>query len=569
MEISLMKKILYILSTIVLAVCAFTACQEPDALIPAESRNGINSVTAYFLYDDREENEFPAEIDYEAGLITIVFPYTYPANSDSHLEMSDLKKVKVVANLDDNVVVDPPLLMLDLTRDDNFVTVTDQRKQKKTYQIIGVIRKSNLCQITKFELPSKNLTGVINESTKAISLIYNDVIGSVLAKATLSFGASFQGVDPTVTKCNYDSPVDLTVVAQDGVTTATYTVKIEEPDILSKGMRHGSEKMLWHINLNSLGIGNSLLTGGFAALKDYVVLNTRGEDMVVINAETGKKTGTIALDFKENLKNFYCTADLNDNILVCNLTPNDGNVFTVYRIQGINGTPTKYIEFDAGGESLGRKISVYGSLDGDAIITATITTGSVALTDNSFYRWTVTGGVLNPVPVKVTIADDGVGLWTYNSDIVYSSATDTDADYFVSSYAAIGGTDGRHHLWMDGKTHMIKFKSPAFSVNWVPNAVDYAFFNGVGIMASITINGFTWGADDVGYLYDLSENNLDEPVWQCEKGVYGAFATNAVANGNQTGDVALRVSPDGYFLYFYYMFSGGQIVKVQFDCLNM
>ena len=569
MEISLMKKILYILSTIVLAACAFTACQEPDALIPAESRNGINSVTAYFLYDDREENEFPAEIDYEAGLITIVFPYTYPANTDSHLEMSDLKKVKVVANLDDNVVVDPPLLMLDLTRDDNFITVTDQRKQKKTYQIIGVIRKSRLCQITKFEIPSKNLTGVINESTKAISLIYNDTIGSVLATATLSFGASFQGVDPTKTKCNYDSPVDLTVVAQDGVTTATYTVKIEEPDILSKGMRYGSEKLLWHVNLNSLGIGNSLLTGGFAALKDYVVLNTRGEDMVVINAETGKKTGTIALDFKENLKNFYCTGDLNDNILVCNLTPNDGDVFTVYRIKGINGTPTKYIELDAEGESLGRKISVYGSLDGDAIITAPITTGSTALLDNSFFRWTVTGGVLNPIPEKVTIADENMGLWTYNSDIVYSSATDTDADYFVSSYAAIDGTANRCHVWMDGKTHMMKFKSPGYSVNWVPNAVDYAFFNGIGVMASITINGFTWGADDVGYLYDLSQNNLDETVWQCEKGVYGAFATNAVANGNQTGDVALRTSADGYFLYFYFMFSGGQIVKVQFDCLNM
>ena len=565
MEISLMKKILYII--IAIAAAMLSSCQEPEALVPAESRNGINSVTASFLYDDREENEFSSEIDYDAGLITIVFPYTYPANSPSHLEMADLKKVKLVANLDDNVVVEPPLLIMDLTRDDNFITVTDQKKQKKTYQIVAEIRKSNLCQITKFELPSKNLTGVINETTKAISIIYNDVIGSVLAKASISFGASFVGVDPTVTPCNYDSPVDLTVVAQDGVTTATYTVSISEPDILPKGMRKGSEKVLWHVNLNSLGIGNSLLTGGFAAIKDYIVLNTRGEDMVVLNAETGAKTGTIALDFKADLKNFYCTGDLNDNILVCNLTPNDGNVFTVYRIKGIGGTPTKYIEFDADGVALGRKMSVYGDLDGDAIITA-----PVCLSANAFYRWTVSGGVLDPTPVLVIIADEDLDSWTYNCDVVYSSATDVTADYFLASYGKIlslSGDYNRSHLWMDGKNNTIKFYGPGLNVNWVPNAVDYTLFNGAGFLLSNTINGFTWGADDIAYLYDLSKNNLDEAVWQCDKGVYGSFKTNAVANTNQTGDVALRVSDDGFFMYAYFLFSGGQIAKVQFDCLDM
>lgn len=567
MEISPMKKIFY--AIIFVAAALLTACQEPEALVPSEARHGINSITASFPDDLSEENEFPSEIDYDAGIITMVFPYTYPANTASHLEMDDLKKVRMTANLDDNVVVEPPLLFMDLTRDDNYITVTDQKKQKKTYHIVAEIRKSNLCQITKFELPSLNLSGVINETAKTISLIYNDAIGSVLATATLSFGAKFSGTDPTVTKCNYDSPVSLTVVAQDEVTTATYVVSISEPDILSKGMRYGSQKELWKLNLNSLGISNTLLTGGIAALKDNIVLNTRGEDMVVLNAETGAKKGTIALPFKGNLTNFYCTADLNDNILVCNLTPNDQDVFTVYRIKGITGTPEKYIEFDAGGLSLGRKLSVYGSLDGDAIITAAITAGSAALTDNSFFRWTVTGGALNPVPVKVTIADDRIGLWTYNSDVVYSSATDVDADYFVSSYAAIDGTDNRHHLWMDGKTHTYRFKSPGYSVNWVPNAVDYALFNKVGVMASITINGFPWGQDDVAYLYDLGQNNLDETVWECDKGVYGSFATQNVANGNQTGDVALRVSEDGYYLYFYFMFSGGKIAKWQFDCLNM
>lgn len=565
MEISPMKKILYII--IAIAAAMLSSCQEPEDLVPAQARNGINSVTAYFLYDDREENEFGSEIDYENGIITIVFPYTYPANTESHLEMDDLKKVKVVAELDDNVVVDPPLLIMDLTRDDNYITVTDQRKQKKTYHIVAEIRKSNLCQILKFELPSINVAGVINEGAKTISLIYDSDIPAMKADAKLSFGASFTGTDPTKTAVAYpvSTPVSLTVVAQDGVTTATYTVSISTPDILDKGMRYGSEKTLWHINLNNLGIGNTLLTGGMAVIKDKVVLNTRGEDLLVLNAETGAKEGTIAIDFKGNLTNFYCTGDLNDNILVCNLVAKDAtDNFVIYRIKGVGGTPVKYIDFNTGGKSVGRKISVYGDLDGDAIITA-----PVYQAGNEFYRWTVTGGALNATPDLVSIADTDLATWTYNCDVVYSSATDVNADYFMSSYASIAGSGDRFHLWMDGKNNTIKYKSPGYSVNWVPNAVDYIVFNGVGFMASITINGFTWGADDVAYLYDTSKNNLDETAWECDKGVYGAFPTNSIANGNQTGDVALRLSEDGYYMYVYFMFSGGQVVKVQFDCLNM
>ena len=238
--------------------------------------------------------------------------------------------------------------------------------------------------------------------------------------------------------------------------------------------------------------------------------------------------------------------------------------FVIYRIKGVGGTQVKYIDFNTGGKSVGRKISVYGDLDGDAIITA-----PVYQAGNEFYRWTVTGGVLNATQDLVSIADTDLATWTYNCDVVYSSATDVNADYFMSSYASIAGSGDRFHLWMDGKNNTIKYKSPGYSVNWVPNAVDYLVFNGVGFMASITINGFTWGADDVAYLYDTSKNNLDETALECDKGVYGAFPTNSIANGNQTGDVALRLSEDGYYMYAYFMFSGGQVDKVQFDCLNM
>ena len=67
MEISPMKKIFY--AIIFVAAALLTACQEPEALVPSEARHGINSITASFPDDLSEENEFPSEIDYDAGKV--------------------------------------------------------------------------------------------------------------------------------------------------------------------------------------------------------------------------------------------------------------------------------------------------------------------------------------------------------------------------------------------------------------------------------------------------------------------------------------------------------------------
>ena len=99
--------------------------------------------------------------------------------------------------------------------------------------------------------------------------------------------------------------------------------------------------------------------------------------------------GTINISsFAGSLTNFYATADDGDNILFTNLVPNSGNVFTVWRVRGVNGTPEKYIEFNVT-SAIGRKLSVQGSLDGDAIITA-----PYYGTSGQFARWQVVNGAL-------------------------------------------------------------------------------------------------------------------------------------------------------------------------------
>ena len=553
---------------VALSALFMASCQQPDFKVSeAEATKAINSITASFIDDTSEENHFKSEIDYDNHVITIVFPYTYPANTKYNLTKDDLKKVKVVANLDDNCFIEPSILIMDLTQD-NIITVINQKKERTDYIVRGEIRKSNACAVTAFKLVDENLVGVVNESTKVISIIKDEAPAKQLAEVELSFGATITGTDPTKVACDYSKDVKFTVTAQDGKTTAEYTVKVQLPSTLEKGMRPGSGKILWNNKIvDTYAPATPLMMTSMAVIKDYIVLNTRNEDMMVVNRKTGAKEGTIKLPFKSSLGNFKATGDSSDNILVTNL---DSKEIVVYRIKGITGTPTEYIRYNVGGNSYGRGISVIGSLDKDAVITMP------RFGDAGWYflRWTVTGGVLNTEPELVTINSSvNAGGWVYNCDVVATDPSNPKSDYFVNSYAKLtGGTtasEDRGTIWIDGATNKDKCHSPYTSSNWVRNALDYVKFNGVGYLIANSVNSFTWGADDMIYLYDLGDANLDNIVWKSEAGIYGSMSNITQANGNACSDVALRLSDNGYYMYAYFFFAGGQLVCVQFDCLDM
>ena len=116
-----------------------------------------------------------------------------------------------------------------------------------------------------------------------------------MGNVTLSYHASISP-DPRTTELDYNSDVELTVTAHDGVTQNVYTVKKEVPEKLAYGIRTGSAKLMFAKKLKAdLGITVDHLTGGIAATGDHVVLNTRNASSVYIDAKTGEKLGEIDL----------------------------------------------------------------------------------------------------------------------------------------------------------------------------------------------------------------------------------------------------------------------------------
>ncbi|MEA4850588.1 MAG: DUF5018 domain-containing protein, partial [Paludibacter sp.] len=409
--------------SIIATLCALclVACQSPEDLTPSISREGINSITASFPDDNSDDNKFSSEIDFVNHVITIVIPYNYPLTSTNVMTLDKLTKMRVKANLDDNVTIEPALLYLDLSKENNII-LTDQKKQKIPFKIVAEIRKSNACAITKYEIPSMGLVGIIDEATKKISLITTDEVGSVLATVVVSHGATISP-DPSKQAINYDQNFTVTVTAQDGKTKATYTVKKEVPQKTELGLRPGSLKLLWAKKLVDLGITSKNMTTGIAAIDKYLVINTRAENSVYLDAKTGAVAGSIDLGAnKGSLVNFYATADAGNNILISNLTPNAGPTFIINKISGVNGTVEPFINYTTT-LALGRKISVAGNINTNAIITAPVY-GSAG----NFARWQVVNGTLvSQTPTMAKAA--GVTSFGNNADIVYTDPSNLSSDY--------------------------------------------------------------------------------------------------------------------------------------------
>lgn len=555
------------------------ACHDPYEASPDHYDENLTSMTATFYDDDRVENSFAAEIDHVNGIINIVFPYTYPAESESHLEMSDLTHVRVQCNLLSGASVEPALTWLDLS-EDHQITVTGNDGTKKQYTITSEIRKSNLCVLSYFALPAFGLSGVIDQNSGVITVITADDLGQQNAELVLSHGATVTP-DPRTELVDFDQDVKLTVTAQNGVDKKEYTVVKGNPVAIPSGF--STAELIWVKKLSDYGIpvatGATDCTAGVAVVGNYIVINkVNNPNAIYVNLKTGQQAGTIDLSAVGNsatgdLNNFRMTSDNNGNILICNSSKNNNGEMTIWRKKGLDGAIERYITCTYDGNQMGNQLSVTGSLDGDAIITATGNGSNI-----DFYRWVVKGGQLQSETPELVHINGYDGTCWGNADVVYVDPSNETSDYVSGAYCKFMDieTGSRGAALVNGVTNTIKsIGSQVVSSNWVINAVDIIEFNKVKYAVHNSINTFTWGSDDSIYMYDLSSGDLGTKATD-----FGASGLNvngqygALACGNQPGiaanacDVKLAVSSNGFYMYVIFEFSKGCIGCVEFGCLE-
>ena len=568
-------------------VLPFTACQEPEELVPAIANKGINNLTVYPTwegYHTADASGFASKIDYDKHLITIQVPYTLPVESDNVQRLEDYPKVWALFNLDDNATLEPMLTTIDLSQT-YTVTLTDQKKEKSVWTIKATLAKSSACDIESFSIPSLGLSAVIDKAGGTASLIYFEELQNVFGEAVISPHATIVP-DPSKTAfwCSPSEPKKFTVIAQDGVTKRDWVLQQTEPARVEGGVRSGSAKVLWTAKLSQVGVSKLNFTTGIATTDDHLIINTRGEDPIVLDAKTGAVVGTINLgSIKGATSSYYMTSDHKGHLVINNRVPDDGGVFRVWRMRDINSTPELFIEFPTT-DVYGDHISVWGDVYGDATVQAAYC-GWTSTGTTSTLTWQVKGGQTvdnNPYWCQIS----GAGGWT-NGDAI-RLGTELTSDFLACGYSMNKLT------WVDGTNNTaLTYIHGVLSGNEGMKAVDAIPFNGVNYVAATMESFFTWGVAGDMWVFEakypqtfsgsleqdtatglmaypdctiFNLNNDDGNDNSNCYGFYGGRANDGV-NSNAVQDVKLHVSKDGYFMYGYFMFCNGYVGCVQFDCI--
>lgn len=592
-------KILSLVSAVGLLL-GLSACQDPHEFSPTTYDEHFDSMTASFFDDDRDENKFPAEFDYQNHIITIVVPYTYPNNTDSYLEMSDLTRMKVQCNLKKGLVLNPALTVIDLTKD-TPVTITDGYGVKTNYTIRGEIRKSTACEILDFTIPSIGISGVINPETHVITLVTADEIGEQVAAVDLSHGATLSP-DPRVEPVNWDNEPVITCIAQNGTTKQEYTFIKANPDKLPFGIRPGSAKIAWAKKQKDLGLrefttdqintdGGSLRFDGSAGLGvvgENLVLNEAGTNKAyVLNMKNGNLISTIDLSVLGTNSAAGCSegnnhrmaGDKHGNLLFAVSRLNNNGVMQLWRMKGIDGQLEKIADY-SDAAAMCNTLSVTGDLYGDAVITSNANGGLIA------YQWVIKGGhIVSSTPTKFTPGgySPTANCWA-TMDIVRTS-NDPESDYFTIGYMPFdplpptaSGTDNRTCALHDGKTNAIKaYGNVCITSNSVENAGDYIEFNNSKYFIHNVCNTLGYGYGASLLMYDVTPGNLQNIAIDFNggdiafTGNYGSMAACSTGRdaGANSNDVVFHISEDGFYLYIFFEYGNGYVGAVRCDCIDM
>ena len=565
-----MKNRIFTILASLAVVLTLGGCQTPDDFTAVRDANALTSFTAKFVNDESDENVFKAEIDHVNHIINVVFPYNYPRTSNNVLTVDVLTKMRVEAVVENNVVIEPALLYMDLTKE-NVITVIDDLENTRTeYTVKAEIRKSAECLMTSFSIPAVDVAGVI--TGKNVSIVSLDDIGTQTAAVDISHGATMQP-DPRTTALNWDEPQTITVIAQNGTDKTEYQVVKSVPDKLpmGSGIRPGSGVLLWVKKLAEVeGIINPVNVTSIAATgKNLVIYEKSNPTAIVLNGTKGDKVGTMDVSMMPSAQ-ATITSDDKGNLLLASRIHNGSAAetadFHIYKASGVNDTFTHWTTYPKETAKLyrvGRHTSVTGDITKEALV-------AVAITGETNVRclyWEVKDGNLG---APTQFDTKRYSEWQRAGDVIFEKPT-LPSNYFVAAHAKEASGLKRWSYYQNWTDHSIIEMGPAETAsNTVIDAGDFMTFNGADYLVYNYVNSFSWvvGKSDAVMLFDFTDRKFGDPITTIPSGTYGAPKAGTT-NSDQYGDVTLHASDNGYYMYVYFVFAGGYVGCVQYDCLDI
>lgn len=558
-------KAIYIAAAVI-APLALTGCADEEHVDATANRTGITSLTAYFTSGpniDKAAVKYQPTGDATQSDYVIPVPYYYPEESDNTTE-EYMTKMKVVAKVENNCTIDPPITVLDLTQKNHF-TYTNPYGEKQDITISGQLTRSDKCQLRSITVQPGDLTGVIDEDAKTVSLVTAADLSAATATATLSPHATISP-DPAQPHDMNDG-FEFTVTADNGTSKAVYKVMKQVPPKKSSGYRAGSETKVFENDMTTIaGIDWNNSHPTLAATKSHVVLNPgTGATPYYFSKITGQQMGQIALGTAN--ASGCVTSDDKGNMLISNLAAN-GQTLKIYKTDDVTKTPELFISYDNGlGVDIGARLQVYGDLNGNAVVTAT------PLSCQNAIRWIVKDGKPGQ-PENILF---GTAAWGGLDGVAKVSSLDATGTAGAIFSAYFGGACPAYYAqgWKkDAKQIMQNGTENSWGFN--PGAIDVRQFNGVNYLALFEMGYWPdWGLSGHVYFYDasspgsLSGNFSDSSALQFALNVSDLFGSTSYPGDSRFADVLMAPSEDGYFMNIYYVSNTHKSFGCwQIDCID-
>lgn len=558
-------KAIYIAAAVI-APLALTGCADEEHVDATANRTGITSLTAYFTSGpntDKAAVKYQPTGDATQTDYVIPVPYYYPEESDNTTE-EYMTKMKVVAKVENNCTIDPPITVLDLTQKNHF-TYTNPYGEKQDITISGQLTRSDKCQLRSITVQPGDLTGVIDEDAKTVSLVTAANLSAATATATLSPHATISP-DPAQPH-DMNNGFEFTVTADNGTSKAVYKVMKQVPPKKSSGYRAGSETKVFENDMTTIaGIDWNNSHPTLAATKSHVVLNPgTGATPYYFSKITGQQMGQIALGAAN--ASGCVTSDDKGNMLISNLAAN-GQTLKIYKTDDVTKAPELFISYDNGlGVDIGARLQVYGDLNGNAVVTAT------PLSCQNAIRWIVKDGKPGQ-PENILF---GTAAWGGLDGVAKVSSLDATGTAGAIFSAYFGGACPAYYAqgWKkDAKQIMQNGTENSWGFN--PGAIDVRQFNGVNYLALFEMGYWPdWGLSGHVYFYDasspgsLSGNFSDSSALQFALNVSDLFGSTSYPGDSRFADVLMAPSEDGYFMNIYYVSNTHKSFGCwQIDCID-
>lgn len=582
-----MKKSTFLFALAMLALAS--ACHQPEYVQPTADRQGITSLAAYFAFGPYEGQELGRlEIaDPDVDRYVIPIPWYFPETSDD-ITTPYLTRVRVRASLEANCKIEPALSVLDLTEENHF-TYTDATGTSRNIIITGERVKSSKCELLSFSLKRPMLNGIIDKSTRQVSLITANDLSVAEATVTLSAHATISP-DPAEAH-NYNEGFTFTVTADDGTTKADYYVVKNVPQKIDYGVNTTSAEKLFNLDPSS-GLGlpafNTQANVSLAVLDSWLIVNMGdGSAPKYFNKIMATAGGTLKIG--NAVPTGAIASDEQDHLLLCNLAE-PGEVFTIWKTSSVSQAPELLYSFTNNQDlQLGLEMKVIGDVEKEAVISVTYPGLAGVTTSGRFHAIHIVGGeVVSSEVIDLFTASGGAFFWgsgPANSTCVVAGSPRMDGGWYSCAYSENSLRWFKQDLSLgsiipgEGVGESEDAPGGGYYVNGNvdPNNLDTKCFNNARYLVLFVSNHFPkWWPGPQLYVFDITGGSLSDRIYNSPQLVFSVpfmyneqYQTGSNEGFGACGDAILAPSADGYMLYiYYYDHFSGMIGGYSLDCIK-